>query len=85
MEITNITIKKLEDQEKNLKAFASVTLNDSFVINDIRVIEGDKGLFIAMPSRKTPDGKFKDVAHPINQETRSMFEEKIFEAFNNAE
>jgi len=65
-----------------MKGIASVLLDDSFAVHDIRVIEGEKGLFIAMPSKKTPDGGYRDIAHPINPEVRSMFEDKIIEEYN---
>ena len=60
-------------------------IDDSFAVHDIRIIEGDNGLFIAMPSRKTAVGGYRDIAHPINPEVRAMFEEAIFEAYKNAE
>ena len=68
-----------------MKGIASVLLDDSFAVHDIRIIEGDNGLFIAMPSRKTTTGGYRDIAHPINPEVRSMFEDAIIEAYNNAE
>ena len=67
-----------------MKGIASVLLDDSFAIHDIRIIEGDNGLFIAMPSRKTSTGGYRDIAHPINPEVRSMFEDAILEAYENA-
>ena len=63
----------------------SVNVDDSFAVHDIRIIEGEKGLFIAMPSKKTPTGEYRDIAHPINPEVRSMFEEAILKAYNEAE
>ena len=68
-----------------MKGMASVLLDDEFAVHDIRIIEGDKGLFIAMPSRKTATGEYRDIAHPITQETRAMFEQAILEAYENAE
>lgn len=68
-----------------MKGIASVLLDDSFAVHDIRIIEGDNGLFIAMPSRKTATGGYRDIAHPINQEVRQMFEEEILKAFKEAE
>lgn len=68
-----------------MKGIASVLIDDSFAVHDIRIIEGDNGLFIAMPSRKTAVGGYRDIAHPINPEVRAMFEEAIFEAYKNAE
>ena len=64
---------------------ASILLDDSFAVHDIRIIEGDNGLFIAMPSRKTATGEYRDIAHPINSDARKMFEDAIIEAYNNAE
>jgi len=75
MEVTEIRLR-LRDEEK-LKAFASVTFDDCFVVRDLKVIDGTNGLFVAMPSRRMPDGTFKDVAHPLNNETRKMIEEKV--------
>ena len=68
-----------------MRGMASVVLDDCFVVHDIRVLEGDNGLFIAMPSKPTATGGHRDTAHPINQETRTMFEEAILEAYENAE
>ena len=65
-----------------MKAVASVTFDDQFVVHDIKVIEGQSGMFIAMPSRKTPDGEYRDIAHPINSETRTMLQTLILEKFN---
>lgn len=65
-----------------MKAIATVTIDDCFAVHDIRIIEGNNGLFIAMPSRKTPTGEFRDIAHPTNQETRELFEAAIFEEYN---
>lgn len=85
MKITSVTVRREEKEDSRMKGKASVLLNDCFVINDIRIIEGDNGLFIAMPSRKTSTGKYRDVAHPINSETRTMFEEAVIKAYNEAE
>ena len=67
-----------------MKAVVSVTIDEEFVVHDIKVIEGPNGLFIAMPSRKTPDGEFKDIAHPINSETREKLQTAILEAYENS-
>ena len=75
MEITEIRISLRDDNK--LKAFASITLDNRFVIRGLKIIEGAKGLFVAMPSRKRPDGTYQDVAHPINNETRDWMEEQI--------
>ena len=73
MEITDIRVHKIESEGK-LRAVASVTFDDVFVVHDIKVIEGEKGMFIAMPSRKAADGEYRDIAHPINSETRDKIQ-----------
>ena len=80
MTITDVRLRRV-DKEGKMKAVASITIDDEFVIHDIKVIEGEKGLFIAMPSRKTPDGEYKDIAHPINSETRSMIQNLILNKY----
>ncbi|MBQ3436135.1 MAG: septation regulator SpoVG [Bacilli bacterium] len=85
MEITSVNVRKIEKEGSRMKGIASVLLDDSFVVHDIRIIEGDNGLFIAMPSRKTPTGGYRDIAHPINPEVRSMFEEAIIKEYENTE
>lgn len=80
MQITDVRIRKITSDGK-MKAIVSVTFDDEFVIHDIKVIEGQNGLFIAMPSRKTPDGEFKDIAHPINTETREKIQKSIFDQY----
>ena len=84
MKITSVNVRKIEKEESRMKGIASVLLDDSFAVHDIRIIEGDNGLFIAMPSRKTSTGGYRDIAHPINPEVRSMFEDAILEAYENA-
>jgi stage V sporulation protein G len=79
MKITEIRVA-LRDDEK-LKAFVSMTLDDCFVIRGLKIIRGNKGLFVAMPSRKKPDGTFQDLAHPINADTRAWMEETILEKY----
>ena len=76
MNITDIRIRKIEKEGK-MKVVASITIDDEFVVHDIKVIEGDKGLFIAMPSRKASDGEYKDIAHPIQSETRAKLQDLI--------
>lgn len=76
MNITDVRIRKISAEGK-MKAIVSVTFENQFVVHDIKVIEGQNGLFIAMPSRKTPDGEFKDIAHPINTETREQIQSAI--------
>ncbi len=85
MKITSVNVRKIEKEGSRMKGIASVLLDDSFAVHDIRVIEGDNGLFIAMPSRKTVAGGYRDIAHPINPEVRAMFEEAIIDAYNKAE
>lgn len=76
MKITDVKVRKI-NAEGRMKAVVSVTFDDCFVVHDIKVIEGQEKLFIAMPSRKTPDGEFKDIAHPINAEMRELLQETI--------
>lgn len=85
MKITSVKIRKMEKENSRMKAIASVVLDDEFAVHDIRIIEGDKGLFIAMPSRKTASGGYRDTAHPITQEVRSMFEREILDAYEKAD
>ena len=85
MKITSVNVRKIEKEGSRMKGIASVLLDESFAVHDIRIIEGDNGLFIAMPSRKTATGGYRDIAHPINPEVRAMFEEAILEAYKNAE
>jgi len=84
MEITSVNVRKIEKEGSRMKGIASVLLDNSFAVHDIRIIEGDNGLFIAMPSRKTSTGGYRDIAHPINPEVRSMFEDAILEAYDKA-
>ncbi len=85
MKITSVNVRKIEKEGSRMKGIASVLLDDSFAVHDIRIIEGEKGLFIAMPSKKTPTGDYRDIAHPINPEVRAMFEEAILKAYEEAE
>lgn len=80
MTITDVRIRKIATEGK-MKAIVSVTFDNEFVVHDIKVIEGQNGLFIAMPSRKTPDGEFKDIAHPINTDTREKIQNSILKAY----
>lgn len=82
MKITNVVIKKVEKEDSRLKGMASVTVDNCIAIHNIRIIDGDRGLFIAMPSKKVEDGKFVDIVHPINSETRKIFEEVIISKYN---
>ena len=84
MKITSVNVHKKNDETK-MKGIASVLIDDCFAIRDIRIIEGKDGLFIAMPSRKNTNGEYHDIAHPINAETRKMFEEAILAEYNKEE
>ena len=81
MQITNVRLKKVNSGNK-MKAVASVTFDNEFAVHDIKVIESQNGLFIAMPSKKTQNGEFRDVAHPINAETREKIQSAIIEKYN---
>lgn len=83
MTITDVRIRKIAAEGK-MKAIVSITFDNEFVVHDIKVIEGQNGLFIAMPSRKTPDGEFKDIAHPINTDTREKIQSSILKAYEAA-
>ncbi|WP_297713345.1 septation regulator SpoVG [Clostridium sp.] len=83
MTITDVRIRKIAAEGK-MKAIVSITFDNEFVVHDIKVIEGQNGLFIAMPSRKTPDGEFKDIAHPINTDTREKIQSSILKAYQAA-
>lgn len=85
MEITSVSVRKVEKEGSRMKGIASVLLDDAFAVHDIRIIEGDNGLFIAMPSRKTATGGYRDIAHPINPDIRKQFEDSIIEEFKKAE
>lgn len=80
MKVTNVRIRKIV-REGKMKAIVSITLDDEFVIHDIKIIEGEKGLFTAMPSRRTTSGEYKDIVHPINSQTREAMQEAILEAY----
>lgn len=77
MKVTKVDIRLRNEENTRLKAVASVTFDDEFVVHGIRVVQGDKGMFIAMPSKKTADGKHKDIAHPLKTETRQMIQEAV--------
>jgi len=83
MEITDVRVRKVTKEGK-LKAIVSITLDEAFVVHDIKVIEGEKGLFIAMPSKKALDGEYRDVAHPLNSETREMIQSIILQKYEEA-
>ena len=81
MQITDVRLRKV-NSENRMKAVASVTFDNEFAVHDIKVIESQNGLFIAMPSRKTPNGEFKDIAHPINTDTREAIQTAIIAKYN---
>jgi stage V sporulation protein G len=83
MQITDVRVRKVAKEGK-MKAVVSITLDDEFVVHDIKVIEGEKGLFIAMPSRKSSDGEYRDIAHPINSDTRERIQQLILDKYQEA-
>ena len=80
MQVTDVRVRKIEKEGK-MRAIVSITLDNEFVIHDIKVIEGEKGLFIAMPSRKAADGEYRDIAHPINSGTRDRIQKVILDKY----
>lgn len=83
MQITDVRVKKIS-REGKMRAIVSITIDNEFVVHDIKVIDGDKGLFIAMPSKKSLDGEYRDIAHPINSDTRENVQSIILEKYNEA-
>ena len=83
MQITDVRVRKVTKEGK-IKAVVSITLDNEFVVHDIKVIEGDKGLFIAMPSRKSSDGEYRDIAHPLNSDTRDRIQAMILKGYEEA-
>lgn len=83
MNITDVRVRKIAKEGK-MKPVVSITIDDEFVVHDIKVIEGEKGLFIAMPSRKASDGEYRDIAHPINSQTRELIQKIILDAYEKA-
>jgi len=83
MNITDVKVRKIA-KEGNMKAVVSITLDNEFVVHDIKIIDGGKGLFIAMPSRKTAEGEYRDIAHPISREAREVVSTVILEAYEKA-
>lgn len=84
MEITDIRVRKV-DRDGKMRGMASITIDDSFVVHDIKIIEGEKGMFIAMPSRKAHDGEYRDIAHPINSVTRERIQNAVLRAYEELE
>lgn len=83
MQVTDVRVRKIAKESK-MKAVVSITLDDEFVVHDIKIIEGEKGLFIAMPSKKASDGEYRDIAHPINSQTREAIQKIILENYEKA-
>ena len=84
LNISDTKVRILESSDSKLKAIASIVIDECFAVHDIKIIEGADGLFIAMPSRKTAEGTFKDTAHPINSETRDLIKAKVLDAYKKA-
>ncbi|WP_203334971.1 septation regulator SpoVG [Planococcus beigongshangi] len=84
MEVTDVRLRRVQT-EGRMRAIASITLDNEFVVHDIRVIDGNDGLFVAMPSKRTPDGEFRDIAHPINSGTRNKLQEAVLAAYEQSE
>nr|WP_051220445.1 MULTISPECIES: septation regulator SpoVG [Jeotgalicoccus] len=85
MKITDVRLRKVNNQDTRMKALVSVTFDEAFVVHDLRVIDGNNGLFVAMPSKRTPDGEFRDIAHPINTEMRQHVQEEVMRVYEETE
>ncbi|HHW29145.1 MAG TPA: septation regulator SpoVG [Syntrophomonadaceae bacterium] len=85
MQVTEVRIRKVNQDGSRMKAVCSVTFDDVFVVHDIKVVESEKGLFIAMPSKRTPAGEFRDIAHPITSEARQFIQDAILKAYQEME
>lgn len=83
MEVTDVRLRRVAS-EGRMRAIASITMDQEFVVHDIRVIDGNNGLFVAMPSKRTPDGEFRDIAHPINSGTRAKIQDAVLEEYRRA-
>lgn len=84
MNITEVRIRLIKKEEGKLKAVASVTIDNCFVVHDVKIIEGGEGCFIAMPSKRTPEGEYKDIVHPLNTETRELLGKRVLEEYEKA-
>lgn len=84
MKISDVRVRLMQKDDSKLKGVASITIEDCFVVHDIKILEGEQGYFVRMPSRKTPDGQYKDIAHPINTPTREELSNTVLEAFEKA-
>ena len=85
MKVTSVKVRKIEKENSRMKGLASIILDDMLAIHDIRIIQGDNGLFVAMPSRQTPSGDYRDIVHPISQDARDIIEGAILEEYNKVE
>ncbi len=83
MEVTDVRLRRV-NSEGRMRAIASITFDEEFVVHDIRVIDGNNGLFVAMPSKRTPDGEFRDIAHPINSGTRAKIQDAVLAEYHRA-
>lgn len=84
MEVTDVRLRRVSAEGK-MRAIASVTFDDEFVVHDVRIIDGNNGLFVAMPSKRTSDGEFRDIAHPINSKTRAKIQEAVLKEYESRE
>lgn len=84
MEVTDVRLRRV-NTDGRMRAIASITLDNEFVVHDIRVIDGNNGLFVAMPSKRTPDGEFRDIAHPINSNTRAKIQDAVLAEYERAD
>lgn len=84
MEVTDVRLRRVSSEGK-MRAIASITFNDEFVVHDVRIIDGNNGLFVAMPSKRTSDGEFRDIAHPINSKTREKIQTAILKEYESRE
>ena len=85
MNITDVRLRKVNNPDTRMKALASITFDDSFVVHDLRVIDGNNGMFVAMPSKRTADGEFRDIAHPINSDMRQHVQEEVMRVYEETE
>lgn len=85
MKITDVRLRKVNNPDTRMKALASITFDESFVVHDLRVIDGNNGMFVAMPSKRTADGEFRDIAHPINSDMRQHVQEEVMRVYEETE
>ena len=85
MKITDVRIRLISNEDSKLKGVASVTIDDCFVVHDVKILQGSTDFIIAMPSRKTADGEYRDIIHPINTQTREMMRDEVIKAFQQAQ